>query len=53
MPKMKKTWIYLIGVIVFGLSYAWLKTLMSELVFFGVVIGYLVLLRLLAEKFGK
>lgn len=50
---MKKAWIYLAGVVVFGLAYAWLKSLMSEPVFFAGAIGYLLLLRLLAEKFGR
>ena len=50
---MKKAWIYLAGVVVFGLAYAWLETKMSEPVFFAGAIGYLLLLRLLAEKLGK
>ncbi|MGB3071700.1 MAG: hypothetical protein WBC18_24355 [Ottowia sp.] len=50
---MKKRWIYLAGVIVFGLAYAWLKANMRESVFFVAAIGYLLLLRLIAEKLGK
>ncbi len=50
---MKKAWIYLAGLVVFGLAYTWLKTMMSEPVFFIAAIGYLLLLRLLAEKLGK
>ena len=50
---MKKIWIYIIGVAVVGLAYGWLKQMLTEPVFFGFGIVYLVLLRLLAEKFGK
>ena len=50
---MKRAWIYLAGVIIFGLAYAWLKMLVSDPVFFAGAIGYLLLLRLLAEKFGR
>jgi hypothetical protein len=50
---MKKTRIYLAGVVVLGLAYAWLKTMMSEPVFFAGAIGYLLLLRLVVERFGR
>ena len=41
------------GVIVLGLTYDWLKKQMSEPIFFAAAIGYLLLLRLVAEKFGR
>lgn len=50
---MRKTWIYLAGVVVFGLTYTWLKTIMSEPVFFIGAISYLLLLRFVAERIGK
>jgi len=49
----KKKWIYLAGVIAFGLAYPGLKANMRESVFFVAAIGYLLLLRLVAEKLGK
>lgn len=51
--KMKKFWIYYLGVAIFALAYAWLKTKMSEPVFLAGAIGYLLLLRLISEKLGK
>jgi hypothetical protein len=53
MSTMKKTWIYVAGVGIFGLAYAWLKGMLPEPVFFAGAIAYLLLLRLAAEKFGK
>ena len=50
---MKKIWIYLSGVGVLGLSYEWLKTHVSEPIFFVAAIGYLLLLRFVSEKFGR
>jgi hypothetical protein len=50
---MRKTWIYLAGVVVFGVAYAWLKTMISDPVFFVGAIGYLLLLRFVAEKLGR
>jgi hypothetical protein len=50
---MKKAWVYIAGVVFFGLAYAWLKTTVSEPVFFASAVGYLLLLRLVAEKIGK
>ena len=50
---MKKFHIWLLGVFVLGLLYAWLKTMVGEISFFAGVIGYLLLLRLVAERFGK
>lgn len=50
---MKKFWIYMAGVAVFAFFYAWLKTVVAQPVFFIGGLAYLVLIRLLAEKFGK
>jgi len=50
---MTKSWIYLLGVFVLGLAYSWLKTIAGEFVFFAGAIGYLLLLRLVAERLGK
>lgn len=49
---MNKNWIYLSGVVAFGLAYSWLKTLASDPIFFSCTIGYLLLLGLVAEKLG-
>lgn len=53
LPQMKKFWIYLGGVFTFGLAYEWLQTTMTESVFFAGAIGYLLLLRLTAERLGR
>jgi hypothetical protein len=50
---MKKRLIYLLGVVVLGLAYAWLKTTLGNPVFFAIAIIYLIVLTLFAEKFGK
>lgn len=53
MPRMKKFHIWLVGIFVLGLLYAWLKTMVGEISFFAGAIGYLLLLRLVAERLGK
>jgi hypothetical protein len=51
---MKKLHIYLIGVVLFGLVYEPAKAaLRSGLWFFCVAVIYLLVLRFIAERFGK
>jgi cytochrome bd-type quinol oxidase subunit 2 len=50
---MKKIWIYMAGVALFAFFYEPLKALVSGPVFLGGAIVYFLLLRVLAEKFGK
>jgi hypothetical protein len=51
---MNKAWIYyLVGIMAFGFAYEWLKSIMGQPVFFVGAIIYVLLLRLLAEKFGR
>jgi hypothetical protein len=51
---MKKIYIYLIGAIPLGLNYNSLKSMFSNpLYFFILVILYLCLVRLVAEKIGR
>lgn len=50
---MKKIWIYMAGVVPLAFFYEPLKTLVSGPVFLICAVVYLLLLRLLAEKFGK
>lgn len=50
---MKKGLIYLLGVVVLGLAYGGLKKFLGNPLFTFVAIGYLIVLRLLAEKFGR
>lgn len=50
---MKKIWIYMAGVAPFAFFYEWLKGLMPGPVFLVGAIVYLLILRLLAEKYGK
>jgi hypothetical protein len=50
---MRKYWIYLIGIMLFGFFYENIKAHTSELFFFLSAILYLVALRLLAERIGK
>lgn len=40
------------GVIGLGLAHGWLKATFGNPVFFAIAIAYLLVLRLLAEKFG-
>lgn len=49
----KKGWIYLIGVVILGLTQAWLRTALGDPLAFAVCIAYLLACRLVAEKFGK
>jgi len=51
--KMSKKWLFLIGVIAFGLSYEWLKATFETPTFLIISFIYIVLLRILAGKFGK
>ena len=50
---MKKIWIYMAGVVPFAFFYGPLKELASGPVFLIFAVVYLLILRLLAEKFGK
>ena len=50
---MTKFHIWLLGIFVLGLVYASLKTIFGEISFFAGAIGYLLLLRLVAERLGK
>jgi hypothetical protein len=50
---MKKLYIYLIGIVPLGFFYYDLRNTISQPVFLLCVLVYLVLLRLLAEKFGR
>jgi len=51
---MRKLHIYLIGIVVLGFASEYLKrTMMNGALFFGLCVVYLILLRLLAERFGK
>lgn len=50
---MKKVWIYVAGVAPLAFFYEGLKAVVSEPVFLGGAIVYLLLVRAVAEKFGK
>ncbi len=50
---MKKIWIYMAGVAPFAFFYEQLKALTSGPLFLVAAIAYLLLLRVIAEKFGK
>lgn len=50
---MRKEYIYITGVVIFGLIYAWLKKITDNPAFFLISLLYLLLLRFVAEKFGK
>lgn len=51
---MKKSTIYMIGVILLGISYSPLrKALSNDAIFAGLALVYLLILRLLAQRFGK
>lgn len=52
-PVMKKLLIYVIGLAPLAFAQEWLRATINELPAFGVAILYLVMLRALAEKFGK
>ncbi len=50
---MRKFHIYLIGIIAFGLAYSLLKKLMVDWLFFLMSIAIILLIRVVAERFGK
>jgi hypothetical protein len=50
---MRKGAIYLMGVVVLGIGYAFLKDSLGNPVFFIVAVAYLVGLRILANIFGN
>lgn len=50
---MKKWLIYLLGVLVLGLTYEYLKHSIGSPIFAAVAVSYLIILRLGAEKFGQ
>lgn len=50
---MKANYIYFIGVGVLGLSYSFLKEAFTPPVFFAICIVYLLIVSLLAKKYGK
>lgn len=54
MPSLtKKGSIYLLGIVIFGLAYGWLKDHTSTPMFLIVGLTYLLSLRLISEKLGK
>ena len=50
---MKKIWIYMLGLLPFALFYEQLKASVSGPVFLVAAVVYLLLVRLVAEKFGR
>ncbi|NVE00614.1 hypothetical protein [Massilia sp. BJB1822] len=51
---MRKIHIYILGVALLGLAQGFLKNALPHgAIFFAVVLAYLVILRFIAEKFGK
>lgn len=50
---MRKRLMYIIGLAPLGFSYPWLKTQLSGPVLISIAIVYLLVLRLVCEKFGK
>lgn len=51
---MKKIYVYIIGVMILGVLYSEIKSLLSyPPFFFSVVVVYLIALRFISEKFGK
>ena len=50
---MRKFHIYLIGIIAFGMSYSFLKRFMVDWLFFLMAIAIILLIRVIAERFGK
>lgn len=52
MPKIKKSWIYLSGVGLLGLGCGALEGRVANSALFAGAIVYLIVLRLLASKFG-
>lgn len=53
MPSIRKHWVYLIGVGILGLACGVLEGRIANAALFAGAAVYLILLRLLAEKFGK
>jgi hypothetical protein len=53
MQPLRKSWIYLVGVGILGLACGVLEGKIANPALFSGAIVYLVLLRLLAERFGK
>jgi hypothetical protein len=51
--QVSKIQIYLIGVLILGLTYHFIKDLLSGPVFLLSVLGYLVLIRFVAERYGR
>lgn len=52
-PAMRKLLIYVIGLAPLAFGQEWLRATVNELPAFGFAILYLLILRGLAEKFGK
>ncbi len=50
---MSKNQIYFTGVMVLGLVYGWVKAAFSSPVFLGIAITYLIVIRVIAERYGK
>ncbi|UMR28706.1 hypothetical protein MJ904_16380 [Massilia sp. MB5] len=51
---MRKIHIYIVGIVLLGLTQKFLKNAVPHgAIFFAVVVAYLVILRFIAEKFGK
>lgn len=53
MPKMKKIWIYMVGVAPFAFLHDWLSNRMAGPVFLAIAIAYFLVVRYIAEKYGK
>ena len=53
MPKMKKIWVYMLGLLPLALFYEQLKAMGNGPVFLVSVVVYLLLVRLVAEKLGR
>jgi len=51
--EVRKIWIYIISAFILGLSHNWLKISFNTHVSLGIVISYAILLRFVAEKYGK
>lgn len=50
---MSKNIIYILGACILGLMNAELKDMVGDQTRFAIAIGYLIILRLVVEKFGK
>lgn len=51
--NMRRIYIYALGVMILGLSHEWLRGTFSGAISFVIAVSYLLLIRLIAEKWGK